>query len=525
MNDYELYFLNNLYEDSIVNECISEFKNQLYNVILDNKKNAQQNIITSGSLSEFKIDASLNTTYKMPAYSYSMVLPYSLSPYYSEKEFFTFYGYDVPVSSVDIMKNAAVFNKSFHLFIDKYYIYDVKLVFKRHECILFIPNTSNSPTDYIENILTTSNSGQWSILWKSKSDYYDTYTTRSNLFDGTKIPVSTFSYHRIFNKEKSNHWSIHVSCGSTINVMLSSTATYVEDESGDYFQVSEEFRNHIYSLTTTMRCVIVNDCDCNGSGIYAESLSTLPIFQIPYKKNPIPCENIIVWEYDVNNDVKMRPILSNISLTYPNIYDFTQMTLNGDIYIEWLEQTADILQFNDYIGDYIECYKDTFTSMILNKTAHQKILEYLPLNINLTSENYLVSEYKGDNRAWRLDKLIQILKDNPNRYDTFFNHMCNYSKEFNAISYTYEGKPEIYERSITDNGIHCNNASELIVLFNEPHTYIHVYNSDCLPRYCNLFINGVESKITYIMTFGSNMYIYFPCSYIENHEDIHIEHK
>lgn len=523
MNDYELYFLNNVYEDNIVNSCISEFKNQLYTINLDNKKNAQQNIITKGSLSDFKIDLSLNETYKMPFKSYSIVLPYSLAPYYSEKEFFKLYGYESPISSVDIMKNANVFNKSFHLFIDKYYIYDVKIVFNRHSCIIFIPNTKNSPSSDIERIISDSTSGEWSILWKSKSDYLDTYTTRSNLFDGNRIPVSVFSYHRVFNKEKSNHWTIHVSYGENVNIMISTSATYVEDQNGDYFEVSESFRNYIYGISTTMRCIAINECDCKGSGVYVNSEGSLPIFQIPYIKNPIPCENIIVWEYDKVNDIKLRPIMSNISMKYPNIYDFTKMYSSGDIYIEWLEQTNDILSFDDYLKDYIDCYKDSFVSMILNKTAHQKILDYIPILINITSEDYFNSEFKGDNRAWRLDKFIQILKDNPNRYDIFFRKMCEYSKEYNSISYTYDESPEIYNRSIMNNGMHCENAEELIVLFNEPHTYIHVYNSDSMPRYCNLFINGTKRKITYNMTFGSNTYLYFPCSYIQNHEDIHVD--
>ena len=523
MNDYELYFLNNLYNDDIVNGCISEFKNQLYNTILDNKKNAQQNIILSGKLDDFKIDATLNTMYQMPAYSYSILLPYSMSPYYSEKSFFQLYGYDKSISSINIMQNATVFNKSLHLFIDKFYIYDVRIVFKRHECILFIPNTQDSPSEYISDIIKTSESNQWSIVWKSKSDYYDTYTTRSNLFNGTKIPISSFSYSKYFNKNKSNHWTIHVSCGNNVNIMTSSNAIYVSDPTGDYFQISQQFKDYIYSMSTSVRCVVINECDCNGSGIYTKSSASLPIFQIPYRKNPIPCENIIVWEYDEINDIKHRPIITDISLTYPNIYDFTNMVIDGNIYIEWLEQTDDISKFDDYIKDYIECYNDVFSSMILNKTAHKKILNYLPLTIDLKSENYLISEFKGDNRAWRLDKFIQILKDNPNRYDTFFNRMCEYSKEYNTISYTYNGKPEIYERSINDNGIHCDNASELIVLFDEPHTYVHIYNADCILKYCNLFINGEKRRITYNMTFGSNTYLYFPCSYIENHEDIHID--
>jgi hypothetical protein len=195
-----------------------------------------------------------------------------------------------------------------------------------------------------------------------------------------------------------------------------------------------------------------------------------------------------------------------------------------DAYIEWLEPTNDISSFDTYIQKYIDCYANEFCDMVTNNTIDPRVSNFHPIEeINFTSENYFVSKYKGDNRAWRLHKLITILRDNPMRYEELLKYIYYKNREFVSTSYTYEADPHIYGRSIMDNKHHCDNAEERYVNFNEPHTFIKVYNSSCNHRYCVLYINGVRKTITYNMTFGSDMYIYFPCSYIENHENIHID--
>ena len=330
---------------------------------------------------------------------------------------------------------------------------------------------------------------------------------------------------KVFYKSKSNHWTMYVSADKYPNKMVCTTVSYVTDSlNGDYFLVSDEFVSYARTLYGTMKCLIVNNPECYGSGIYVNTSTTKPIFQIPYKNNPIPVENLVIWKYDHTTRRKMHPLHKDVTITYPNIYDFTRMITDTDACIEWLEPLNDVSAFDSYLQNYIDCYKEDYVDMVQNKTAHQLVLDFSPIqNFNFTSEEYFSSEYHGDSRAWRLSKLIEILKENPMRYEEFVSKFYYNNREFISASYTYESDQHIYERSIMDSREHCDNADERLIIFKEPHTFIKVYNSSCESRYCNLYINGVKKPISYNMTYGSDMYIYFPLSYIKNHENIHID--
>lgn len=527
MHNHELYFLNNLYDDTIINDFIGTFRNRLYKDVLDSKKFIQQNKLMTGKLSSFEIDHDFNDKYGFPYESYSLTFSTEIIPYYSEKAFIDKYGYNKPITSIEIMKDTSVFNKAIYLYIGDYFIYDVTVMFDRHSCTIVIPDNSEFSSSIIDDILASDTEDKsWSLMWASKSDYYYGYLTRLNLFDGNRIYVSKLPDRKIFNKKKSNNWTIYLTINAAYpNKMAMAPTVYIQDEvNGDYFLVSDEFVEYAKNLSINMKCFIVNNPECYGSGIYINTSTTTPIFQIPYIKNPIPIENFTVWKYDHVTNRKLHPLETDIIMTYPNIYDFSNMISDTDAYIEWLESVNDITSFDTYLQNYIDCYEDEYTAMITNGTADQRILDYKPIDeINFTSENYFMSEYYGDNRAWRLDKLITILKDNPMRYKELLETVYSKNREFITASYTYDEDQHIYERSIMDNRTHCNNAIEVLKLFDEPHTYIKVYNSSCKHRNCILYINGERKQITYNMTFGSDMYIYFPVSYIENHEDIQID--
>ena len=521
-NDYELYFLNNLYDDEIINEFISSFNNRLYYNILDGKKNIQQNIIKTGEMNQFEINSELNTKYSMPKDTYSIELEESIVPYYSEKKFLDKFGYNVPISSLDMLDDYEVFSKAYYLFIGDCYVYEYKVVVKHQGCIIFLPISSQLPKSEIDKIVQAQDA-RWTVITKSKSDYYYVYMSRAMLFTDNRIYVSKMNFKSIgVNKRKSNHWTMYITTnGSATNLMACTNVTY---NSGGYFEVPAEFKSYVYPLSGNMRCFIVNEPECSGTGIYLNTNNEDPIFQIPFQKNPIPIDNIVVWKYDNVNKRKLYPIPNNIKLSYPNIYDFTEMITDYDIYIEWLEPMNDVSAYDTYIQEYIDCYGDQYSTMIETNTANPLIQDYNPISdFELTSDDYFASEYYGDNRAWRLSKLIQLLKDNPNRYDEFIHRLYYNIKEYVNVTYTYETYPHIYERSIMNNEAHCNDADELNMHFSEPHTFIKVYNSSCEKRPCFLFINGVKKNITYVMPFGSDMYIYFPCRYIENHEVIQLD--
>lgn len=522
-NNYGLYFLNNLYDDNIVNDFIGNFRNRLYTDILDGKKFIQKNVFTNGNISEFKIDNDFNRSHDFPYGSYHMTIPYDIVPYYSETDFVKNYKFDTPISSTTVMKDTHIFTKAVYFFIGGYYIYDIKFIFNKHTFTVVIPNTNDFAT-VLMNEVNGFEDKTWSLMWVSKSDYYYAYLSRVNLIDGNKIYVSKLTDKKIFNKKKSNYWTLYLSANTNYpNKMLVTDVTYVEDVNGDYFLLPDEFISYAYNLATSMKCLIVNNPECRGSGVYLDESGTTPIFQIPYVKNPIPVDNLVVWKYDSVTKRKLYPMVVDVDLTYPNIYDFSRMLNGVDAYIEWLEPINDISAFDSYLKNYMDCYGSNYATMITNRTADQRVLDFKPIDfIDFSAENYFKSEYYGDNRAWRLSKLLTILKDNPNRYEELLEHICYLNREFVSMSYNYETDAHIYERSIMSTREHCDNADERLVNFKEPHTFIKTYNSSCENRYCTLFINGVKKDVTCDMTFGSDMYVYFPVSYIENHEDIQL---
>lgn len=564
-DDYELYFLNDSYDDEIITDATASFRNRLYYDILEGKRLIQDNKIINGDISDISINKDLNKKYDMPESSYSLWLNCDIVPFYSEKDFMDKYGYENVISSNDVLNDSSIFNKSLFFFINDYLIFDIKIVVKKDECILFIPvstETAEAEIDkgHFEELMNRDDcDNTWTLYLATKSDYYYGYSTRASLFNYNKIYISKLSSYKLYNKPvKNNNWTIYVTYEQkSKNIMISSKTNIDSDENGYYFVIDDKFKELIYAHTNVMKCLIVNEPESFGDGIYVNSDSTDPIFQIPYKKNPIPLENIIVWKYDYSTNRKLHPLQVYAELKYPNIYNFSEMTRhsyfqvlysnsksmvmtvnsevivlsdgndtikNYDLYIEWVEPTQDISAFDNYIQDYIDCYGDLYAEMNEKKISHPLILDYKPINhLEFTSEEYLESDFKGDYRAWKLDKLIQLLKDNPFRYEELFNKIYELRKKIISKTFTYENDPHIYDRSILDNKTHCDNSTELAMLFSIPQSYIRIYNASCSTRNCALFIDGVLKDISYIMNFGSILYIYFPKEYLNEHQDIHVD--
>lgn len=563
-DDYELYFLNDSYDDEIISDAICSFRNRLYYDILSGKKYIQNNTLRNGDLNDVVIDKKLNRKYGMPDDSYSLHLNIPIIQFYSTQEFITNYEYDKPISLSTIIKDNETFTKNIFFYIGNYLIYDAYVVLERtcDSSIIFIPtgDTYGINSEFLNELISNEESdNMWTINLVEKSDIYYSYSTRSSLINGNKIYVSNMTQISKYNKPSpSNSWSIFITYNNrSMNIMTSSYVSMNSDENGYYFLLRDEFVEFIYQNATMMKCIIVNNPSCIGNGIYVNTNSTDPIFQIPYKKNPIPLENIVVWKFDSATQRKLHPLETTAEMSYPNIYNFKDMIDAGyfrtlytnsksliilstneivtlgkgsdgdkvyDLYIEWIEPVDDPSAFDTYISPYINCYGDEYVTMLKNNTVHSLVKNYAPIQpIDFAPLAYFNSDYKGDYRAWRLDKIIRLSKDNPLRYEELFNKIYQKRKKLVSKSYSYASNKHIYERSIMDNKFHCDSSEENYMTFTEPQSFIRVYNASCTEKCCSLYINGVMKKITAIMSFGSLLYIYFPTSYVTNKEDIHLD--
>lgn len=564
-NDYDSYFFNSLYNDDLITELLDDYQNHLYDPIMRGKEWIQDNQIINGDAKDIRINQDLNMRFQMPKNAYSLFLNTNIVPFYSEKEFFYKYGYGQPIATTDIINDGKIFSRYIYFFVNGYLIHDVKfVVLKGGFSIIFItPIEGNKIGDlnevdfnrtYDENF--TDNI--WTIRFGPRSDLYTVRKQRALLFKDNKIYLSSFATkYKYYKPTQKNAWTAYMTAfNGSYNIMTACNVVVKKDNTGEYFEIPKEFKDYIYTNISMVKCIIVNEPTCGGSGVYINSSETSAIFQIPFEKNPIPIRNLLIWQYDAEKKRKLHPLTPHVTHYYPNIYDFEQMILDSyyvflrentkryvvdkdekyvlvqpeggeryhDLYIEWLEPIDDVMEYNSYIQDYIDCYQIQYTEMVINDTLPDEFFRFTPEKpIKLGAFDYFHSEFYGDYRAWRLHGLIEVLKNNPRRYDEFYHIIYSDVRKWLHRDYNYKTHPHIFNRSITTNRDQCNESQELLMNFEKPHSYVRFYDHRDKVYPVNLLVDGKMSKVTYTMKFGSTVYVYFDKELIKNRENIQVE--
>ena len=559
MHDYDRYFFNDLYDDELIRNKVHDWQTRLYSDILDGKAWYQNNRVINGDSFDFKVDDTLNLLHGFAVGTYSLSLTVSIVPFYSELEFFRKYGYGETISTMDIMKDNKVFNKNIFFYINGYLVHDAKIKIWRDYSLIFVEPSTEYDKDELDDILHDNNGDDtWTLYFTTKSDYYLTTKSRAMLFDGNKVYLSNFTESRKYNKPlKYNSWNMYVSTGSSYNLMTATSTKLEEDEKGEYFIISDEFKTLIKERAATLRCLVVNEPECTGQGTYINTEDSQAIFQIPFEKNPIPQRNLVIWEYDHETGRKMHPLVPSVKMYYPNIYDFEEMMQQAylvylytssqqlvrdkdgvpivfgsskvdppvyDLYVEWIEPMDDASAYDSYIQDYIDCYKEDYASMRVYDELPEPIKSFSVLDgFGGTPFEYFSSEYKGDFRAWRLSKIREILKDNPKRYDVLFDRLFYKAKKYINKSYSIDSTPEVYERSVMSTREFCHEAQDILVNFKEPHSYILVYYYQGEKRPVFLWFNGKYTRPTTVLKYGTDLYAFFPTSLLEDNPVIEME--
>ena len=562
-NNYCYYFFNSLYDDDIISNKLADYQNHMYDPILRGKTWTQNNCIINGGIKDIQINQKLNRRFNMPTNTYSIFLNVNIIPIYSEKEFCFKYGYETPITSSQIIEDDKIFSKYLYFFIGGYLIHDVKFIIHDGHTIIFIQPSSDKGKYINENDLETILSediedGLWTIMFSTRSDIYKIKQQRALLFSDNKIYLSSTSVYKKYNKpNKNNCYTLYVSSfPSSYNIMSACSVSVGSDEKGEYFLVPQEFKDYIYKKTNLVYCMIFNEPDCSGSGIYVNTEGNKPIFQIPYKRNPIPINNLLIWRYDSKSHRKIHPVEQEVAMHYPNTYDFSKMIefsyydylrkksnsfiyskndesnnldienmdSNYDLYIEWIEPKQDCMSFHSYIQDYID-YDPDYCERMINNTLPSEFTEnFDPVKqIPLGAFDYYNSEYYDDYRGWTLDALSKILHNNPKKYDLLYHELYANIRNYLTRCYNYENQQDIYTRSIDNNYLHCIKDNQNRVTFNKPHTYIHVFDYQEVVKPMNIFIGGKLTTATFVLRRGDEVYAYIDRDYIKSHESIQID--
>lgn len=560
--DYENYFFNDLYDEELIATKINDWQNRDYRNIMMGKDDIQKIRVLNGDANDIVQNQDRNLQFGLPMNTYSIALRFNIIPYYSEKAFYDHYGYETLISSIDIMKDQTIFSNNLFFFVNGYMIHNIKIVAYRDRSYLFFPYDNDLTESDFERILTTGNDRDdtWTIYLQEKSDFYLSGKVNINsLFTASgKVDLSVVTRDSmVFDKRfKNNCWTAYFSCSDDSGRIMKGTTAGVE-EGTTLVTIPSEFRTAIQREVEEAYFLLVNEPSCIGSGVFINSSETDAYINIPFEKNPIPKENLTVWQYDNTTKWKRHPISMKAidPPQYPNIYDFNPL-LKGDfynndirsegqtlrfdhapanpvyrtitdreysLYIQWQEPMDDPSAYDSYIEDYMDCYADDYVSMTVNDQLPQVIKDFdqmIPLNV--TSEDFVASGTK-DYRYWKLLVLDRFFEKNPGLYAEYFKQVYKNIRRFTTKSYTMTDDCAILSRSILNNEAHVGEHEELLVSWNVPHTYIHLYDYCDETRPIEFFINGIKHEPDHILKLGTNLYIYFPTSWITEGDIIQIE--
>lgn len=523
-NDNELYFLNDQYDDLLVSQFLNKINHQLYSTALRQEAVMQNITCYSGTMSDFKSDWDKNWEIGLPYKAYVARINFRLFYIYNEKKFLRKYGYGKVIPLLTIMKDHEVFAKSPVVYIDKYVVMEVSFMIYPNRTYVIIKPAPNEGISIQKMTEFINNDVKWSVVLNQKTDYYYTYKSRTSLFNGTKIDLNHFVDKVLYNKEdKTNNWDIYMSIvPNEPNLLTHSIANIITENGVKYFNISQTFKDYVFNSVSNIKVYAINSYRRSGYGKFISNGNNLPIIQIPFAKNPIPPECIMVWKYDKLTDSTVTKLTNSIVHHYPNVYDLRGMW-NGidDLFIEWFENMPPLMEFDNNLEKYLDCYGSDYASMILNKTAAQPVLEYSPLlSFVYDYDDYQTSPYFGDIRAYKLSKLTPLLHDNPIRYHAFMDYIYTKIQKKSTMTYTITSHPQIFSRSLMDNRNECFDNSSLMKNFSEPMTYIKIYNRNQIDSSCYVYVDGKRIPIEYVMTIGYNTYIYFAKRYITNQSKI-----
>ena len=512
----QIYFFNNNYDDELICDKLVDFRESTYFQSLKLQESVPNCQTFVGKMSDFKLDKLLNNKYGIGNYAYTAIIRDNIIPKCNQDEYFHTYGGKI-ISTFDFMKSPII-SRNIIFQIDKYYFFLLRFYIDTDKTILIIyPDANLGLTeDFIKDAIKKNY--QWTLTLTPQVEFMYTYRIKTSLFNDNKIGISKFdSYFSIGKPEAVDTWNMYLSCDTNnLNLLVSTEVRY--DSKSKSFIVDSRFKNYIFSKITNCKCFLIN----SYQRVYSSIINKMSMakVQIPVFQNPIHPNNINIWEYDELNAMKLKRVNEKPLLSYPCIYDFTEIYKNhGTIYIEYCHNPLTQTHFDNNLKLYLD-YNKNYLSNKENGNLPEKIKSYSPLEkLDISFADYKENNYK-DIRQYKLDKLKVLLKDNPLRYKRLYQELTLKNRNSIIFSFTKNDYLSVWNTRVLDTKTINSN---LDFVFDEPHTYVEFNNSIVKNRSIILFIDGRRRDITAYKTVGRIMYIFFKASLINDSSDITIE--
>lgn len=535
----DLYFFNNMYNDKIVYEEMINNRRKNFYQSLRHQMCVQGFKMVNGKMSDFVINPSINKTLGLPDGTYTLHLDYSIVPYYTKKRFLDKYGYNHPVTMNEIFENHRIFNHMLVSQIGDFFFFGFEVAEAMDGCyvILRMHRSLGIAKSHMDELIEKNES--WTIFFQNQVRTYYAFQNKYLIFTGTVenafyyIPLSTFKeLSSMAEKPDSvNEWVFYCTCSNVNESFAMATRAVIVRRNGiDFVRISKDFANYCIANANNCKSYLMNVYREADHGIYAMTNKPFLSFTISDSKNPIPLSNIHVYAYDISNSVKKRLIAFEGEIQYPNRYNLklklTQSEMNDHgfhVYIHQLEATETQCQFDNNMKALIDCYDSQFYAKMNNEEFSPSVLNYSPTELTqYDSKSFMKSEVYPDIRAFRLKCLIEALQENPERYKRLIKRL--YTLEERTIRRVYKESvnPSIFSRNVMNTSGEITDP-EYVYHFSEPMMYFKVLLSEEMVPSAIVFVNGYRVNTEYIHSVGRNAYIYIKRSNLDNTKENIIE--
>lgn len=518
----DLYFFNNMYDDKIVFEEMINDKRMNFFQSLRHQTCVQGFKLVSGKIGDFTVNPVINQTLGIPKNSYTLHLDYSIVPYYTKKRFLDKYGYNKPVTMKDIFKDHHIFNHMLVCQVKDYFFFGLEVAEALNGCYLII--RMSRQTGLTESYMQTLIEKEipWTLFFQNQVQIYHTFQNKYLIFTGIKddknyyLPLKNFvEISSMIEKPGTrNEWNLFCTCVSTNeNLTMGTNATIVERDRVEYVQIPLEFANYCIANSNNCTCYLMNSYRRMSSFIQKTNGEIGFSSVIKYRKNPIPVSNIFIYEWDNVNKLKKKIIAFDGVLHHPNLYDFTLKLNDGDpvpeyLYVEWMEASETQCKFDNIMKDLIDCYGNDFYTKLMNDEFSASVQNYEPTMLTQYDfKEFLEFEKYPNIREFRLKCLIESLQENPSRYKNLIKRLYSTTKQSIRHIYKEEENPEVFSRSVMDTSGEIYDA-DYAFHFSEPMMYFKVHLSKEITPSAIVFVNGYRVNTEYVHTVGRDSYIY-----------------
>lgn len=507
-----------------------EMLNSIYHRALESQDVSCNIDRFNGSMSGFVRDQLTNTKYGLSYNSYTLELPLYNINFFSKLKMRRLnpriYTMD------DVCKMQDLFEQRILFFIDGRYFSRLKIYADSKRAMLIIDADDNSvPLTTLKAMI--NNDLKWTLLtvpFTSSRKYNGSGMSlyRNAKSDPRKATEGSLDMTLLTNvagkaQADKNFWMLSYSTDMACTGMKDFVfCNAVSDENGYRLIIPADLMA-LFASSGFIDIEVISMPNIKG----AIKLGTGRNFQIDLDINPVPPQNILLWEYFADTNSYEYIHNSHIALYYPNVYVVSDVPDDADIYATWCYSEESTMKFDNPLKEYME-YDTNYAGHIIGGELPDIVKQYIPYVSHFNERNYL--QYAAQATRWneypyKLETVRELIKNDPDKLKNI------YEKYMDRTAYDWHANPHYVVKmdewgDYTDR-IRTDNSKEIssggYVKFSGQYIFFTVDHEDDRIYPIDVWIDGVYYNASYQFTENYRTYIYLPLNKIHAHSVIDFE--